>query len=57
MSQYLPVQLTDAGAVLTFGWGLYGQVIKVNLERLWSFSPPKFLILFASVNFISVNCK
>jgi len=23
----LPAEMTDAGAVLAFGWGLYGQVI------------------------------
>ena len=29
--EYLSVELTDAGALLTFGWGLYGQVkFKVN---------------------------
>lgn len=25
---YLSMEPTDAGALLTFGWGLYGQVIK-----------------------------
>ena len=37
ISFYIEVQIdacTDDGALLTFGWGLYGQVINVDLSNV-----------------------
>jgi len=43
---YLSFELTDAGALLTFGWGLYGQVkFKVNRDTIFNYC--KFIFYLA----------